>query len=122
MKEKEQDIEKILLSHASLDDLIRTKIEKEFKEAVEGSKKQIEKIEITDISKVPKNLIFSKKSVFRVFNRNTKTETKINGIQAEAMLGVQHSVREKIIKGELSSFATDDAYIKFEKAISDEQI
>lgn len=122
MKEKEQDIEQILLSQASLDDLIRTKIEKEFKEAVENSKKEIKTLEISDIKKVPKNLIFSKYSVFRVFNRNTKNETKINGIQAEALLGVQNSVREKLVKGELSSFATDDAYVKFEKAISDAQI
>ena len=35
MKEKDEDIEQMLLNNASLDDLIKVKIEKEFKEAQE---------------------------------------------------------------------------------------
>lgn len=31
------------------------------------------------------------------------------------MLGIQNSIREKIYKGELSAFTTEDAYVKFEK-------
>ena len=34
MKEKDEDIEQMLLNNASLDDLIKVKIEKEFKEKV----------------------------------------------------------------------------------------
>lgn len=120
MKEKDEDIEQMLLYNASLDDLIKARIEKEFKEAEEKSKRKTETVTLTDISKVPKDLIFSKKSVFKVFNRNTKTETYINGIQAESMLGVQTTVREKMKNGETSSFATDDAFVKFEKVTIDE--
>lgn len=122
MKEKEEDIEKMLLNGASLDDLIKMKIEQEFKDAVNQGKQIPEKVKITDISKVPQKLIFSKQSVFKLFNKNTKTETFINGIQAEALLGVQNSVREKILKGETFSFATDDAYVKFDKVMADETV
>lgn len=122
MKEKEEDIEQILLNNASLDDLIKARIEKEFKEAETKSKIKPKKITITEIAKAPKNLIFSKKSVFKLFNRNTKTETYINGVQAESLLGSQNSIRDKIKNGETSSFATEDAYVKFEKVSFDEKI
>lgn len=115
MKEKKEDIEHILLGNASLDELIKMKIEKEFKAELENANKKAQTETITEISKVPRNLIFSKKAVFRVFNRKNKTETFINGVQAEAMLGVQHSIREKIYRGELGSFTTDEAYVRFEK-------
>lgn len=119
MKEKEEDIEQMLLNNASLDDLIKAKMEKEFKEAIEKSKQEVKSIIITDISKVPEHLIFSKQSVFKIFNKTTKTETVINGLQAEALLGLQNSAREQILKGKLSAFATDDAYVKFEKVRTD---
>lgn len=119
MKEKEEDIEQMLLNNASLDDLIKAKMEKEFKEAIEKSKQEVKSIIITDISKVPEHLIFSKQSVFKIFNKTTKTETVINGLQAEALLGLQNSAREQILKGKLSAFATDDAYVKFEKVSTD---
>lgn len=122
MHEKEEDIEQMLLNNASLDDLIKAKIEKEFIDAAAKSKKKIEKVTITDISKVPQKFVFSKEAVFKLFNKNTKSETFISGIQAEALLGVQSSVRKRMLKGETSSFATDDAYIKFEKVTFDGEI
>lgn len=115
MKEKKEDIEQILLGNASLDELIKMKIEKEFRTELANAHKKARTQTITDISKVPQNLIFSKKSVFRVFNRTNKTETFINGVQAEALLGVQNSIREKIYRGELGAFTTDEAYVRFEK-------
>ncbi len=115
MKEKKEDIEQMLLNNMSLDELIKMKIEKEFKSEIAKVKKAPEKKVITDISKVPQNKIFSKSAVYRMFNRKTKTETFINGVQAEALLGIQNSVREKIYRGELGAFTTDDAYVKFEK-------
>ncbi len=114
MKHKDDDMEQMLLNNTSLDELIKMKIENEFQSEIEQSKNKPEKTLINDISQVPKRLIFSKQSVFKVFNRNTKTETYINGVQAEAMLGIQNSVREKIYNGELGAFTTDDAYVKFE--------
>ncbi|MFR1671780.1 MAG: hypothetical protein ACLSWI_02420 [Candidatus Gastranaerophilaceae bacterium] len=116
MKNKENDIEQMLLNGASLDDLIKMKFEKEFKEELEKSKQKPEKKVYTDISEVPKNLIFSKSSVYKLFNRNTKCETYIDGVQAEALIGIQNNIRDKMLEGALNAFVTDDAYVKFEKA------
>ncbi len=114
MKNKDE-IEQILISETSIDELIKRKIEEEFKTEFEQSKiLPLTKIE-TNIANVPKSLIFSKQSVYKLFNRNTKTQTYINGIQAEALIGMQNSIREKMLNGEQSTFTTDDAYVKFER-------
>lgn len=114
MKNKDE-IEQILISETSIDDLIKRKIEEEFKTELENSKHTpVTRIE-TDISKVPAKLIFSKDAVYKVFNRNTKVQTYINGIQAEALTGMQTGVREKMLKGKQSAFTTSDAYVKFER-------
>ncbi len=113
---KQNDVEQMLLNNASLEDLIKMKIEKEFMTDLEKSKQKPLKKTYTNIKDLPKEKIFSKNSVFRCFNRSTKCESFINGIQAEALIGVQNGIREKMLKGELSAFTTDDAYIKFEKA------
>ena len=118
MKNKDEDIEEMLLGSASLDDLIRMKIENEFqdemKKAQEKKLNRERKI-YTKISEVPKDYIFSKDAVFKYYNRHNKLETYINGIQADALLGLQNNTRVKILNGELSTFSTDDAYVKFEK-------
>lgn len=116
-KMKNSDAEEMLLKNASLEDLIKMKIEKEFMEDLKKAKETPQKKIVTDIKSVPKEVIFSKDAVFRYFNRNTKCESLINGIQAEALTGTQHHVREQLAKGELNAFTTDDAYIKFEKAV-----
>ncbi len=113
---KNKDKEEMLLSGASLEDLIKMKIENELNEELAKSHKRLEKKTYTDLSEVPKHLIFSAKSTWRLFNRRNKTETFINGIQAEALIGVEHAVREKVTQGTLSAFATDEAYVKFERA------
>lgn len=107
----------MLFSSASLEDLIKMKIEDELREEMERAKQKPEKRTYTDISQVPKALIFSTQSTYKLFNRNNKTETYINGLQAEALIGTQHAVREKVAQGLLGAFATDDAYVKFEKAV-----
>jgi len=33
------------------------------------------------------------------------------------LIGLQNNIREKMLKGELNAFTTDDAYIKFDKAV-----
>lgn len=118
MANKSQNIEEMLLTGASLDDLIRMKIESEFKNEIANAKKgknyNNSKI-YTEIKDVPKDLIFSKQAIYRLFNRNSKQETFINGVQAEAMIGLQDSIRTKFLNGELSAFSTDEAYVKFEK-------
>lgn len=118
MANKSQNIEEMLLTGASLDDLIRMKIESEFKNEIANAKKgknyNNSKI-YTEIKDVPKDLIFSKQAIYRLFNRNSKQETFINGVQAEAMIGLQDNIRTKFLNGELSAFSTDEAYVKFEK-------
>lgn len=115
MKKDENDIEQRLLSHASLDELIKMKMEEElqaeFKKAEQKPKAEL----ITDISKVPEYLIFSKQAVYKMFNRTNKSETYLNGVQAEALFGLQTSIREKIKLGQMDAFSTENAYVKFEK-------
>ena len=118
MKNKDEDIEEMLLGSASLDDLIRMKIESEFQDEMKKAQAKIlnrERKIYTKISEVPKDYIFSKDAVFKYYNRHNKLETYINGIQADALLGLQNNTRVKILNGELSTFSTDDAYVKFEK-------
>ena len=93
------------------------KIEKEFMEDLKKSKEKTEKKEVLEIKNLPKDKIFSKFSVYKYFNRDTGCETFFNGIQAEALIGLQNNIREKMLKGELNAFTTDNAYIKFEKAV-----
>lgn len=114
-KRNEQDLEQRLLNHASLDELIKMKMEEELKTEIEKVKEKPKKQIITDISKVPAELIFSKQAVYKIFNRINKTETYLNGLQAEALLGVQNAIREKIKLGQMDAFSTDNAYVKFEK-------
>ena len=115
MKKEEQNFEQRLLGHASLDELIKIKMEEEIKIEYEKSLQKTEKKVITDIKEVPSDLIFSKRAVYRLFNRVQKTQTFINGLQAEALLGLQTSMRAKIKAGEAEAFSTDNAYVKFEK-------
>lgn len=116
MKNNENELEQRLLSHASLDELIKMKMEEELNNELKKAKEKPQKQVITDIAKVPAELIFSKKAVYRIFNRINKTETFINGLQAEALLGVQNAMREKIKTGQMDAFSTDSAYVKFEQA------
>lgn len=115
MKKQENELEQRLLNHASLDELIKIKMEEELKAEFRKSKETPKKQIITEISKVPANLIFSKQAVYKMFNRVNKTETYLNGLQAEAMLGLQTAIREKIKSGQMDAFSTDNAYVKFEK-------
>lgn len=122
MKEKDANIEEMLLSNASLDDLIRMKIEAEFNEEMKKAKELNSKKEkkiYTNIKDVPREYVFSKAAVYKYYNRHTKCETFINGIQADALLGLQSNIRQKILDRELSTFSTDDAYVKFESVCVD---
>ncbi len=106
--------EDILLNNKTLEELIRMKIQDEFESKPEQKTHPTKTV--TEIKEVPKNIIFSKSAIYKVYNRRNKTETYVNGIQADAMLGMQNSIRERILNGTLSVFSTDEAYVKFEKA------
>lgn len=108
-------IEEMLLTGKSLDELIRLKMQQELEDEISSAHKMHEKYVEVDISKVPKELIFSKKSVFKVFNKTLKTESYITGLQADGLLGLQNPIRTQILSGELAVFMTDDAFVKFEK-------
>lgn len=112
-----KDMEQVLLSNASLDELIKMKIEEEFNANQKQQKQKSVKKYILDLKQVPKEQIFSKNAVFRVYNRLNKTESLINGIQADAMIGIQSGIREKFLEKVLTAFSTDDAYVKFEKVV-----
>ncbi len=109
-----KNTEELLLSNKSLDELIRVKIQQEIN-LLEQNKISTEKTIIYDIKKVPKNLIFSKISYFKVFNKQNKTESFINGIQADGLLGLQDSIRQKILEGECDVFANDDIFVRFDR-------
>jgi len=114
-KKEESEIEQRLLSQTSLDELIKMKMEEELQAELQKAQEKQEVQIVTDISKVPTNMIFSKKSVFKLFHRINKTQTYINGVQAESMLGLQNTLREKIKSGQMDAFSTDIAYVKFQK-------
>lgn len=116
MQKKElNEEEKRLLNTSSIDELIKIKMEEELKAEIQKANEKPSKQIITDIAKVPKDLIFSKHSVYKLFHRTNKTECYINGLQAEAMLGLQNAAREKIKTGQIDAFSTESAYVKFEK-------
>lgn len=115
MKKETNDAEERLLQNKSLDELIKLKMEEEMKNEIENSKITPEKRIISTILEVPANMIFSRQSVFKVFNRKNRTETYVNGVQAEALLGTQTNTKEKIKSGITDTFSTENLYVRFEK-------
>lgn len=114
MKKQAKLVEQVLLSGASLDELIKMKMQEELKQAFKNKKQNLKKLKITEIVKAPKEKIFSKNAVYKVLNKITYEENYINGIQAEALIGLQNNVREKLKQGTIDVFATDNSYVKFE--------
>jgi len=105
------DMEKMLLTGKSLDELIQIKIQEEYKAIRESKPVELQKV--NEISKLSENEIFSKNAVFKVFNKNTRCESFINGVQAEAMLGMQEDARKSIISGKIDAFVANDCYVEF---------
>lgn len=115
-KEKNIEMETKLLNSTSVDELIKQKMEEEINEEFNKKNVKKEKSITKELNDVPKELIFSKKSVFKVYNRTNKTISYINGIQAEALIGLNNTTLNKIKNKETDTFATDGKFIKFEKA------
>ncbi len=116
MNNKKQLIEDALLSGKSLDELIKMKMKEEIKSAFQKISTKFEKKRITDLKSVPKEYVFSKNSVFKKFNKRNNTISYINGIQAEGLLGLDDNSREKLQRGDIEVFSTDNAFVKFEYA------
>lgn len=108
-----KDKEEMLLKGMSLDELIAMKLEEDYKKMLAEVKKPLKASQIKDITKLTEDIIFSKKSVFRTFNKMTKTESFITGLQAEGMLGLQNDVRKSLCDGKIKSFISGDNYVEF---------
>lgn len=108
-----KDIEEALLSGASLDDLIKKKFNQEIESEIKNSKISHKLSKVTDFDKLPSSETFAKSTTYLVFNRNTKQESYVNGIQAESLIGLQPQVREKLANKLVDCFLTDNYYVKF---------
>jgi len=113
---KNNDIEEILLSDLPLNELIKQKIAKEMDEEIKKSKEKSEKKLIESFSELPSDKTFAKSAVYTVFNRKTKQESFVNGLQVESILGTDFSTMNKLKSKEIECFLTDDYYVKFHSA------
>lgn len=113
MKE-DKNIEQMLLNNSDYEKFSSKKFENDFIQEINNSKNKNTKI-ITDIKLAPKNKLFTKDAIYLVMNKNSKTKSCVNGIQAEGFLGNQNITREKFLKGEINSFVKDDYFVKFLK-------
>jgi len=114
MKKDDKEIENILLNDEQYEKFVNERNEKEFLDILENSKSLKEK-EITDFKKVPKDKLFTKDATYIVINKNSKTKTYINGVQAEGFLADKNLLREKLISGLSDSFISGNMYVKFFK-------
>lgn len=114
MKKEQSLAEDALLSGDTLENLIKKKMEEEVNIAFAQKIKKIFRTKITDIKQIPNGKLFTKDSVFKCFNKNNQSIAYINGIQAEALLGLNSSAREKLVSGETDVFSTANSYVKFE--------
>lgn len=117
MKQQKDLTEEILMENKSIDELIKLKMQEELKNAFNNRVGNNRKVLITNIKDVPVDKIFTKKSIFKVFNKETQVETMINGLQAEALIGMQNDVREKFKRKETDIFSTDILFVKFESIV-----
>ena len=109
-----KNIEQLLLDDISSEDLLNSKIEQEFTSQLED-KGCREKKFVTDLKLAPKEKLFSKDAVYLVINKNSKTKSYINGVQAEGFLGSQNAPREKFLSSKTDYFVSDSNFIKFFK-------
>lgn len=116
MKNKKRLVEDALLSGKSIDELIKIKMQEEIKQAFKKVATKFVKKKVYNIKEVPQKYIFSKNAVFKKYNKANNTVSFINGMQAEAMLGLDNIAREKMLKGEIDVFSTENAFVRFEYA------
>ncbi|HCB11346.1 MAG TPA: hypothetical protein DEO94_04250 [Cyanobacteria bacterium UBA11991] len=109
----DKDVEKILLNDENYENFIRKKTENDFKQILQESQSRKKSV-ITDIKNVPKDKLFCKNSTYFVINRNSKTTSYINGMQAEAYLA-SSCEKEKFLKRITDYFVSQNLYIKFRK-------
>lgn len=82
-RKKQENIENTLLGQPiNIEEEIDERLERE----IQAARQPKQEIIITDIKRVSPEKKFDKLSIYRVFNRKQKTETFVNGIQAEDMM------------------------------------
>ena len=106
-----KDKEKMLLTGKSLEELIEMKIQEEYKSLMNAPEATIKRID--DLTKLDAKTLFSKKAIFKTFNKTTRTESFINGIQAEGLIGLQENVRKALLNGTIRAFISGDNYVEF---------
>ncbi len=107
----DKEIEQILLNDEKYEKFIKTKTEQEFNQVLENAAKKHDEI-ITDIKNVPSGKLFSKNATYLVINKDSKTKSFINGLQAESYL-VSSTDRQKFLDLKTDSFVYQECYIKF---------
>ena len=112
---KNKEIEEILLNDSAFEQAVKAKIERDFNKELEDIKASKKVDYILEIKDVPAGKLFTKNAIFEVINKNSKTQSFINGVQAEGFLGTQYSDREKLLNGEIKSFVSGSNFIKFVK-------
>ena len=110
---QDKEIELILLNDEKYEKFIKNKTEQDFNKILNDVINKNPKV-ITDFKHVPKDKLFSKKTTYYVINKNSKTSSYINGVQAESFL-VSAYEREKFISGKTDSFIYQDNFVKFYK-------
>ena len=111
---QDKKIEEILLNDVSYEKFVNSKLEKDFEKEISSGQKLKNEF-ITNIKNVPAEKLFSKNAVYIVMNKNSKTKSYINGIQAEAFLASDNISREKLMSHQTDSFVHNECYIKFYK-------
>jgi hypothetical protein len=101
------------LKNTDIEQLIEKKIESEIQGEIEEAKKEKQTITIKEFDKVPKDKIFSLNTSYKVFNRKTKKESFINGVQAESLLGLNQSARNDLENKYTDNFTSNEYYVRF---------
>ena len=102
-------LEEKLLNSTSVEKAIKEVIADEIAEA----KKPKVITEITEITEVPKGQVLGIHSAFTVFNRVNKTESALNGIQVDSLLGLNQARRKQLENAQVSELTIGDYHITF---------
>ena len=89
---------------------LKEKIHKEIDAAKNRSQSEKTEKKFQDLTQ---NELFSKRSVWKVFNRRNYTNSLINGLQAEAFIGNNDNIREEILSKKTDCFLSNHLYIEF---------
>jgi hypothetical protein len=109
----DKNIENRLLENEDIDGLIAKKISQNVRNEIEAAKINKKTVTVDDFHKVPVNKIFDAKAIYVVFNRKTQTESFINGIQADSLIGLNQSIRNNLKSKFTDNFTLSEYYVRF---------